>query len=153
VLDDGCSAEAGTPVLRALHDGGEITRHVFGVVAGDATGKIRIEQGVDPTSMGTGTGTGLDLVPEADGRLRPGKVAVIAEVDEDRVAMVNASTEAIGGVGHRGARADVASIEKALQQATGDTKKRLQNKANSGTAPPEGGLEQARGLAKPALSV
>ena len=85
-----------------------------------------------------------------------GKVAVIAEVEEDWSPPWMPAMEAVGGVVFRRARADVAeaamdrdivsfradvaSIEKELQQAGGDAKKRLQNKVNAATASLEGGL-------------
>jgi len=127
----------------------------LGVAVGAATGGV-----VGAVRDFWAAGVGLDIVLEADGRLRPGKVAVIAEVEEDWVATVDAAMEAVGGDVYRRARADVAeaamerdivafraditSIEKELQQATGDAKKRLQNKVNAATASLEGGLERAR---------
>jgi uncharacterized membrane protein len=127
----------------------------LGVAVGAATGGV-----VGAVRDFWAAGVGLDFVQEADGRLRPGKVAVIAEVEEDWVAMVDSSMEAIGGVVYRRARADVveeamerdivsfradvASIEKEFQQATGDAKKRLQRKVNAATASLQGGLERAR---------
>lgn len=127
----------------------------LGVAVGAATGGV-----IGAVRDFWAAGVGLDFVQEADGRLRPGKVAVIAEVEEDWVATVDAAMEAVGGVVFRRARADVAeaamdrdivsfradvaSIEKELQQAGGDAKKRLQNKVNAATASLEGGLKRAR---------
>lgn len=127
----------------------------LGVAVGAATGGV-----VGAVRDFWAAGVGLDFVQEADGRLRPGKVAVIAEVEEDWVATVDVAMEAVGGVVYRRARADVAeaamdrdivsfradvaSIQKELQQATGDAKMRLQGKANAATAVLEGGLARAR---------
>lgn len=127
----------------------------LGVAVGAATGGV-----IGAVRDFWAAGVGLDFVQEADGRLRPGKVAVIAEVEEDWVAVVDAAMEAIGGVVYRRVRADVAeaavdrdivsfradvaSIEKEFQQASGDVKKRLQGKVNVATASLEGGLKRAR---------
>ena len=56
-------------------------------------------------------GVGLDFVEEANRFLQPGKVAVIAEVEEDWVIPVDARMEALSGVVFRRARADFAEVE------------------------------------------
>jgi uncharacterized membrane protein len=200
MFDDARSAEAGTHVLKALHDEGEITLYALGVIARDAAGRIRIAKAVDPTSIGAGiglavggfvgmlggplsstsgpavgastggvvgavrgywaAGVGLDFAQEADGRLRPGKVAVIAEVEEDWVALVDISMEAIGGIVYRRARADVeaaaldhdiaslradvAALEREFQHGAGEAKKRLHRKVNAARASLDSALERAR---------
>ena len=53
------------------------------------------------------SGLGLDLVDETQTRLQPGKVAIVAEVDEDWIVPVDTQMEAAGGVVFRHARSDV----------------------------------------------
>ncbi|MES2883739.1 MAG: DUF1269 domain-containing protein [Pseudomonadota bacterium] len=53
-------------------------------------------------------GVGLDFVEEARSYLKPGKSALVAEVEEEWVTPVNARMEAVGGVVFRRARSEVA---------------------------------------------
>jgi uncharacterized membrane protein len=51
-------------------------------------------------------GIGTDFVDEVSRELRPGRSAVVAEVDEDRVTPLDTRMEALGGVVFRQWRAD-----------------------------------------------
>jgi uncharacterized membrane protein len=72
----------------------------IGAVTGTAIGALR-----DYWTAGVG----IDFVAEAEKALRPGKVAVVAEVEEDWVIPVDDRMEAAGGIVSRCARADVAA--------------------------------------------
>jgi Protein of unknown function (DUF1269) len=51
-------------------------------------------------------GGGLDFVDEVSRELTPGKSAILAEVEEDRVTPLDSRMEALGGVVHRTSRED-----------------------------------------------
>lgn len=73
-----------------------------GAVTGTLTGAIRDfwAAGVD-----------LDFVEEAEKKLQPGKVALVAEVDEEWVVPVNAALEANGGFVFRRTRSEVVDTQ------------------------------------------
>ena len=56
-------------------------------------------------------GVGLDFVEEAEAFLKPGKVALVAEVEENWTFPVDSAMSAVGGVVIRRARADVAQAQ------------------------------------------
>jgi uncharacterized membrane protein len=56
-------------------------------------------------------GVGLDFVEEAEKHLQPGKVALVAEIEEEWVTPVDAALEAIGGRIFRRARVEVAEAQ------------------------------------------
>jgi uncharacterized membrane protein len=92
-------------------------------------------------------GVGIDFVEEAGRCLQPGRVALVAEVEEDWVILVDARMEAEGGVVFRRARDDIAearydrdvsafkaeitALEAEIAQSTGEAKTRLQAKIAS----------------------
>ncbi len=75
---------------------------VVGALAGTVAGAIR-DYWV--------AGVGLDFVEQTGKLLQPGKVALIADVEEEWVIPVDASMEAAGGVVVRRARADIAEVQ------------------------------------------
>lgn len=62
-------------------------------------------------------GVGTDFVDEVSGALRPGKVAVVAEVDEDWVTPVDSRMEALGGEVFRRARTEVVDTQLSAEEA------------------------------------
>jgi hypothetical protein len=95
-------------------------------------------------------GVGLDFVDDAAKFLQPGKVAVVAEVEEEWVIPVDSAMEAVGGTVFRRDRADieeaqyqrdvtalrseVASLQAEYQQATGAAQAKLQAKVAAASA-------------------
>ena len=56
-------------------------------------------------------GVGLDFIEEAAQRLQPGKVALVAEIEEEWIIPVDAALEAAGGHVFRRARSEVAEAQ------------------------------------------
>jgi uncharacterized membrane protein len=95
-------------------------------------------------------GVGSDFVDEVSRSLRPGKVAVVAEIDEDWVTPLDSRMEALGGEVFRRARTEVVDAQLAAEQAgleeeiaelktetakaAGDAKARLQKRIDSANA-------------------
>ena len=77
-----------------------------GVVVGAATGTI-----VGAVRDFWTAGVGLDFVSEAQATLQPGKVALIAEIEEEWVIPVDSALEAIGGQVFRRTRSEVAEAQ------------------------------------------
>jgi uncharacterized protein YjbJ (UPF0337 family) len=89
------------------------------------------------------TGVGLDFIEEADTHLRAGKVALVAEIEEERVAQVDAALTEAGGIVFRRSRAhviesrfhhDIRAVEGEIKElqaeakhASGTAKARLQD--------------------------
>ncbi len=87
-------------------------------------------------------GVGLDFIDEATRHLQPGKVALVAEIEEEWVVPVDAALEAAGGQVFRRTRSDMAqaqfdhdivafrteidALETEAAQAGGNAKTRLQ---------------------------
>lgn len=63
-------------------------------------------------------GVGLDFVEEAQSYLKPGKVALVAEVEEEWVTPVDSRMEAVGGVVFRRGRSEVADAHLHTDIAT-----------------------------------
>ena len=94
----------------------------------------------------TNLGVGQDYLDDVAKALTPGKVALVAEVDEEWTAPVDSSMEALGGVVLRRAlsdvqkqvrqenvaamKADVAQYRAEMAQAQADRKAKLQDKVN-----------------------
>jgi uncharacterized membrane protein len=92
-------------------------------------------------------GVGLDFVEEADSFLHVGKVALVAEIEEEWVIPVDSALETIGGHVFRRARSEVAeahfdhdvaairseikALEDEASHAMGDTKEKLRGKVAS----------------------
>ena len=110
----------------------------LGVVAGAATGTV-----VGAIRDFWVAGVDLDFVEEAEKKLQPGKVALVAEVDEEWVVPVDAALEASGGTVFRRARSEVVDtrfdhsiaafkgeieeLEAEAAHANGAAKKKLQS--------------------------
>jgi uncharacterized membrane protein len=105
-------------------------------------------------------GVGLDFVEETERLLTPGKVAVIAEVEEDWILPVDSKMEAAGGIVFRRTRAevataefdrdivavksDVAELKNEVKHATGEARTRLQAKVGAATTGLEDALQRAK---------
>jgi uncharacterized membrane protein len=112
-----------------------------GAVAGTLAGAIR-DYWV--------AGVGLDFVEEAGTFLKPGKTALVAEIEEDWVIPVDSAMEASGGVVFRQSRADmleaqydqaivaltteITQLESEYQHATSEAKIKLQAKVTTAKA-------------------
>ncbi len=89
-------------------------------------------------------GVGLEFLEQAERDLAPGKVAVIAEVEEEWTVPVDSQMEALGGVVFRRARADIAEeqfdgevavmkseyalLKAEVKRSSGDAKVKLEGK-------------------------
>jgi LPS O-antigen subunit length determinant protein (WzzB/FepE family) len=105
-------------------------------------------------------GIGTDFVEEVASSLKPGKVAVIAEIDEDWVTPVDGRMEALGGEVFRRARTEVvddqiSAEEDALKeeitelkaeasQAHGEAKAKVQKRLDAASARLTGLQSRAR---------
>jgi uncharacterized membrane protein len=92
-------------------------------------------------------GVGLDFLEQAERDLAPGKVAVIAEVEEEWTVPVDSQMETLGGVVFRRARADIAEeqfdgevatmkseyamLKAEVKRSSGDAKTKLEGKLAS----------------------
>jgi uncharacterized membrane protein len=98
----------------------------------------------------TRAGVATDFVDEVAGSLKPGKVAVVAEINEEWVTPVDTRMEALGGEVLRRARTEVVDAQIASEQdamkeeiaelkaeaakAAGEAKSRLQTRIDSANA-------------------
>jgi hypothetical protein len=89
-------------------------------------------------------GVGLDFVEEAERRLQPGKVAVVAEIEEEWVIPVDSALEALGATLFRRNRnevveaqfdhdiaafkSEIKELDAEIAHASGDAKTKLQAK-------------------------
>ena len=105
-------------------------------------------------------GVGLDFVEETQTYLQPGRVAIVAEVEEDWIIPVDTAMEAAGGVVFRRARSDVeasmrehelaafraeiADLQREYAQASEAARRRLQARVDVATAKLEATLQGAR---------
>jgi uncharacterized membrane protein len=125
IFDTAPQAYEGLNALKELHSGGDITLYLTSVIAKDASGTVRIKQsskrkpagaplgllagsllGLLGGSMGAFSGLPYDLV-KAGGSddffelvsqaLEPGKVALLAEIDETSVTPVDTKLVKLGG--------------------------------------------------------
>ena len=110
-----------------------------GMVVGAATGSM-----VGAVRDFWAAGVGLDFVEEAQTYLQPGKVALVAEIEEEWVIPVDSALEALGGQVIRRSRRDVmeahdeqdvaafkaemSELEDEAADATGAAKLKLQTK-------------------------
>jgi hypothetical protein len=111
-------------------------------------------------SVESGFGVATDFVDEVAGSLKPGKVAVVAEINEEWVTPVDTRMEALGGEVLRRARtevidAQIASEQAAMQEeladmkaeaakATGEAKSRLQKRVDAAHARLQGLQSRAK---------
>ncbi len=126
-----------------------------GVAVGAATGTI-----IGAVRDFWVAGVGLDFVEEADSFLKPGKVALVAEIEEEWVIPVDAALESVGGRVFRRTRSEIAEaqfdhdmaalkseikqLEAEAAHATGVAKTKLQTKL----ATAKGSLDAAGHRAK-----
>jgi uncharacterized membrane protein len=122
-----------------------------GALAGTLTGALRDFWAA---------GVGIDFIEEAEKFLRPGKVALIAEIEEDWVIPVDSRMEALGGVVFRRARADIeqaqfdhdvaivkaeiAELETEYKRASGEAKTKLQAKIAAAKSNLDQALQRAK---------
>jgi uncharacterized membrane protein len=98
-------------------------------------------------------GVGLDFIDEAEAHLQPGKVALVAEIEEEWVMPVDAALEAAGGHVFRRTRIEVAEAQfdhdiTAFKSEIEDRMKRVRSAYHArGTK-----LSQAWSLTKEALA-
>ena len=123
----------------------------IGAVTGTLTGAVRDFWAA---------GVGLDFIDEATQHLQPGKVALVAEIEEEWVIPVDAALEAAGGRVLRRTRTEVAEaqfdhdiaafkseiheLESEASQATGAAKTKLQTKLATAKASLDGAVHRAK---------
>lgn len=98
---------------------GLLTGTLIGLIGGPAGAAIGAAIGTFGGGMFdlARVGVGTDFVEEVAGSLRPGKVAVIAEINEEWVTPVDTRMEALGGEVHRRARTEVVDAQISSEQA------------------------------------
>ena len=105
-------------------------------------------------------GVGLDFIEEAEAHLKPGKVALVAEVEEEWVIPVDSALEAVGGQVFRRTRLEVAEAQydhdiaavrseiKALESeaahTTGAAKAKLQTRLTTAKARLDTAVQRAQ---------
>ncbi len=105
-------------------------------------------------------GVGLDFIEEAQAQLLPGKVALVAEIEEEWVLPVDVGLEAAGGRVFRRSRSDLAEVqfdhdiavvkseirdlESEASHASGAAKARLQVKLDAARARLNAAMQRAR---------
>jgi len=108
----------------------------------------------------TNAAVGEDFVDDVSAALSPGKVAVVAEVEEDWTTPVDTRMDAIGGIVFRRAlsdvrhqvhqeniaamKADLAQMKAEHAQAQADRKKKLEQKINQLESKIQAQLEKAK---------
>lgn len=123
----------------------------IGAVAGTAAGAVR-DFWV--------AGVGLDFIEAATRHLQPGKVALVAEIEEEWVIPVDTALEAAGGQVFRRTRTEVAEaqfdhdiaafkseikeLESEASQASGAAKTKLQGKLAAAKADLDGAVHRAQ---------
>src|SRR5215471_18875822 len=161
--DDGSIAVYASAVLAKNADGTTEVKHgdeasPWGTLAGTAVGSlIGILGGPVGVAVGAVYGAMVGAIPDLDNArvgsdfvddvgktLTPGKVALVAEVDEDWITPVDTRMEAIGGTVYRRSvsevksqlheenvasmKADLASMKAESAQAKADQKSKIQSK-------------------------
>jgi len=105
-------------------------------------------------------GVALDFIEQATASLAPGKVALVAEIEEEWVIPADTRLQAAGGTVFRRTRADVADaalardiagfkaevggLEDEARQATSDGQTRLRTKVSAARASLNGAVQRAR---------
>ncbi|HUL10667.1 MAG TPA: DUF1269 domain-containing protein [Methylococcaceae bacterium] len=131
---------------------GLVTGSLIGLIGGPvgvAIGAYAGTLGGIMYDLGT-VGIGDDFLAEVGGRLKPGKTAVVAEVEEEWVMPVDTRMEAAGGVVFRrglgevqdalierdanALKAEIAHLKAEHAQATGQAKAKLQAKIDAAKA-------------------
>ena len=102
---------------------GTVVGLMTGTLAGLIAGPTGAAIGAGAGAYGGGMfdlvrlGIGTDFVDEVSGKMKPGKVAVIAEIDEDWVTPVDSRMEALGGEVFRRTRGEVVDAQISAEQA------------------------------------
>ena len=98
---------------------GLMTRTLIGLVGGPAGAAVGAVVGAYGGGMFdlVRVGIGTDFVDEVAKALRPGKVAVVAEIEEDWVTPLDSRMEALGGEVFRRARTEVVDAQIAAEEA------------------------------------
>ena len=142
---------------------GMLTGTLIGLVAGPAGAAAGAYLG----TVGGGmfdlakAGVGADFVDDVARSLKPGKVAVVAEINEEWVTPVDSRMEALGGEVHRRARTEVVdaqlqSEQDAVQEeiadmkaeaakASGEAKAKLQKRIDAANTRLQGLQSRAQG--------
>lgn len=105
-------------------------------------------------------GVGLDFIEEAERHLQPGKVALVAEIEEEWVIPVDSALEAAGGHAFRRSRSEVAEalydhdivafkaeireLESEASHASGVAKAKLQTKLDAAGARLDAAVRRAQ---------
>ena len=152
VFDSERKAYEGLRALQELSEEGSINLYSNGVIARDASGKVvPLQQGdVGLLYDLAQDGVGEDFVSEVEQSLRPGKVAVVAEIGEEWTLPVDTRMEALGGVVHRRAygeivdaqierdvatlNAEIDEMEADLNRASGEARAKLQKQVDAAKA-------------------
>jgi len=119
----------------------ELLGRSVGIADGAASGGILVSSIIDGLANAS---VGADFVDEVAHYLTPGKSAVVAEVDEERIMPADIRMETLGGVVFRRVRsefhdiqiqkditafqAEIESLEAELKEATGNAKAKLKQK-------------------------
>jgi uncharacterized membrane protein len=147
---------AGHVAIRQEADKGPLGTTVgllTGTLIGLVAGPVGAVAGAYGGAVGGGmfdlarAGVSTDFVDEVAGSLKPGKVAVVAEINEEWVTPVDTRMEALGGEVLRRARTEVvdaqinseqaamkeeiAELKAEAAKATGDAKAKLQKQADA----------------------
>jgi len=105
-------------------------------------------------------GVGLDFIEEAQSRVLPGKVALVAEIEEEWIIPVDAALEAVGGQVFRRSRSELAEaqfdheivtvkaeireLESEASHASGAARTRLQTQLDAARARLDTAMQRAR---------
>jgi uncharacterized membrane protein len=128
---------------------GLLTGTLVGLIGGPAGAAVGAYAGTVGGGMFdlTRAGVSTDFVDDVAGSLKPGKVAVVAEINEEWITPVDTRMEALGGEVLRRARTEVVDAQIASEQdamkeeiaelkaeaakATGEAKSRLQKRVDA----------------------
>ena len=145
---------------------GTLAGTAFGSLIGALFGPVGLAVGATAGVTGgaafdlTNAAVGEDFVDDVSAALSPGKVAVVAEVEEDWTTPVDTRMDAIGGIVFRRAlsdvrhqvhqediaamKADLAQMKAEHAQAQADRKKKLEQKINQLDTKIQAQLEKAK---------
>lgn len=145
---------------------GTLTGTALGSLIGVLFGPVGLAVGATAGFTGgatfdlTNAGVGDDFIDDVSAALLPGKVAVVAEIEEDWTTPVDTRMEAIGGVIFRRAlsevkhqiheenvaamKADIAQFKAEQAQARADRKGKLQEKINQLDSKIQAQLQKAK---------
>ena len=177
VFDNESKAYEGSRSLQQLDGDGSIAVYAARVVAKNPDGTAVVKEGADTGPLGTLTGTavgslvgaiadldnvrvGSDFLADVAETLAPGKVAVVAEVDEEWTTPVDTRMEALGGIVLRRSlwevedtqderdiasiKADIAQLKTEHTEAKADRKAKLQARIDTLNAKLQEKLDKAK---------